>query len=60
MFVSFGSVCLNYGKLYERLNCGVQVGVDLHMPMLLVRYHRSRASPGFDQGSHFCHEVVHY
>ncbi|KAK9268253.1 hypothetical protein L1049_010696 [Liquidambar formosana] len=35
------------------------VGVDLHMPMLLVCDHHSRAGPGVDQGSHYCHEVVH-
>ncbi|KAK9265628.1 hypothetical protein L1049_021512 [Liquidambar formosana] len=38
---------------------GRRVGVDLHMPMLLVCDHHSRAGPGVDQGSHYCHEVVH-
>ncbi|CAL5408923.1 unnamed protein product [Camellia sinensis] len=35
------------------------VGVELLMPMLLVRDGDSGASSLLDQGSHSCHEVVH-
>jgi hypothetical protein len=37
----------------------VQVGVDLHMPMLPLRDGTSGVRAGVDQGSHSGHEVVH-
>ncbi|CAL5411375.1 unnamed protein product [Camellia sinensis] len=38
---------------------GGRVGVELLMPMLLVRDGDSGASSVLDQGSDSCHEVVH-
>ena len=38
----------------------MQVGVDLHMPVLPVRDDHSGAGSGVDQGSNPCDEVVHH
>ncbi|KAK8642073.1 hypothetical protein V6N13_011435 [Hibiscus sabdariffa] len=42
---------------HNRLDC--RVGVELHLPLLLVRNHPGRVRTWFDKGSHSCHEVVH-
>ncbi|KAK8551492.1 hypothetical protein V6N12_040129 [Hibiscus sabdariffa] len=42
---------------HNRLDC--RVGVELHLPLLLVRNHPGRVRTWFDKGSRSCHEVVH-